>query len=253
MLKKALLLSRRFLFSPARAAKAALAPENLAPCLCIYAAGMLCESLLSALRPPRFLDQAGAILPQSQTWFSALQVLLWQIPLEAALVAFVVGFLAWYKAGRNPWRLFASMAWALGPALLFVLYKTGVGTKAVLGLGSLAALGLFLPLWRRCERHDIMPQVNLMLGINAVYLVILVPMALAVFFRAPDFYIYVAAAGGLWMAALAALALRPLTGLSLPYTFMAILLANLLQTSIIFALHALGLLPKDILKAMLMP
>jgi len=56
----------------------------------------------------------------------------------------------------------------------------------------------------------------------------------------------------LWMLGAGTLGLRELCALRLPRAFMAMLLSLVFQISAAFTLHLLGLVPKDILKAMML-
>jgi hypothetical protein len=79
----------------------------------------------------------------------------------------------------------------------------------------------------------------------------LVPMGLAASLRSKELFMASQAAGGFWILGCATVGLRRLTGLRLPRVFMAVLLSMFFQIALAFTLHILGLVPKDILKALL--
>jgi hypothetical protein len=79
----------------------------------------------------------------------------------------------------------------------------------------------------------------------------LLPMALAVFIDADSLFKGAQIAGGLWVLLCGTLGLRALTDLRLPRCFMAVLMSMFMQIAFAFTLHMLGIVPKDILKALL--
>ena len=89
-----------------------------------------------------------------------------------------------------------------------------------------------------------------MLGLNAVGIVLLVPMTVAVFMDAPEVFTITQAIGGPWILGWGTVGLRELTGLRLPRAFMAMLFSMFLQIALAFTLHLLGIVPKEILKAL---
>jgi hypothetical protein len=77
------------------------------------------------------------------------------------------------------------------------------------------------------------------------------PMAAAVAARSPDLFMGAQVVEGLWLLGVGTLGLRALTGLRLPRAFMSMLLAMLFQVAFAFTLYMLGLVPPEILKALL--
>jgi len=252
MLSRILTLSRLFLISPSRAAAASRQEENLAPCLWIYAAGTAGTMLFFTLKPFDFPDPGAALPREPQSLVFWLKVLLWQPPLEAAWFAFLLGLVAWFRRGALPVRLLSAVAWAAAPFILMAAAGArGGAAKTTLALGALVWLGLFVPLWRRLTRAEAAPVVIFMLGVNVVGVVMLAPMILAVCLRSPGLFTAVQAAGGLWILGCGTLGLRHLTELRLPRAFMAVLFSMFFQVAVALTLHLLGLVPKDILKALL--
>ena len=285
MLDRIWTLSKSFLFSPERAAQASQDERNLAPCFWIYAAFTLGTMLFFVMKPFDFPDQNAAYPREAQNLMFWFKVMLWQPPLEAAWMAFLLGLVVWFRQGSLPVRLTSAVAWAATPFILMGVYAA-VGTDAnraivelakgaagaaraeaearvlagaravtiakwALGLGGVAWLGLFVPLWRRLTRAEVLPVVVFMLGVNAVGVVMLAPMVLATVLRSSGFFMAAQAVAGFWILGCGTLGLRKLTGLRLPRAFMAVLLSMFFQIAVAFTLHLLGLVPKDILKALL--
>jgi hypothetical protein len=112
-------------------------------------------------------------------------------------------------------------------------------------------LGLMAFGAERAPRGDWKPLAAFMLALNAVGLIMLGPMELAVFADSEQLFKFAQIAGGLWILGAGTLGLRALTGMRLPRCFMAVLLSMFMQIAFAFSLHMLGLVPKDILKALL--
>jgi hypothetical protein len=252
MLKRILSLSRSFLFSPGKAADACKKGSSLAPCMWIYLAFTAAYMLFFTLKPFDFPDRNAALPREPQTLLFWFKVMLWQPPLEAAWIAFLLGLLAWFKNGRMPLRLTGAVAWTALPYVLLGAYAAQDGiSKTILLAGFLVWLGLFIPFWRRTARSEALPVAGFMLGINVIGLAVLLPMLLATLLRSSSMFMAAQAAGGFWILGCGTLGLRRLTGLRLPRTFMAVLLSMFFQIAFAFTLHLLGLVPKDILKALL--
>jgi|GEM_PF-1626273 len=278
-------LSKMFLSSPSRAAEASQNEENLAPCFWIYVAFTLGTMLFFTMKPFDFPDQNAAYPREAQNLLFWFKVMLWQPPLEAAWMAFLLGLVVWFGQGSLPLRLTSGVAWAAAPFILMAVYsavgadanqaiaelakgaagaaradaeaRVIAGARSVtiakwaLGLGAIAWIGLFVPLWRRLTRAEVLPVVIFMLGVNVVGVVMLAPMVLATLWRSSNLFMATQVVGGFWILGWGTLGLRKLTGLRLPRAFMAVLLSMFFQIAVAFTLHLLGLVPKDILKALL--
>lgn len=243
-------LARGFLVSPVRSAAAARRPESLAPGLWIYLAFMAAYLVFFWLKPWDFPDRNAPFPRENQGLFFWFKVILWQPPLETAWIVFLMGLLVWFQTGFLALKLAAATAWAAGPFVLMAAYvqKDGI-SKSALAAGSLACAALFYPLLRRAPPWR--PLVSFMLGLNAIGLALLVPMTAAVLIDSPELFKFSQVAGGLWILGAGTLGLRELTGLRLPRAFMAVLLSMFFQIAFAFTLHLLGVVPKDILKALL--
>jgi hypothetical protein len=90
-----------------------------------------------------------------------------------------------------------------------------------------------------------------MLGVNAIGIVMLAPMSLAALLRSSSLFMATQVVGGFWILGWSTVGLRKLTGMRLPRAFMAVLLSMFFQVAAAVTLHKLGLVSKDILKALL--
>lgn len=242
----------KFLRSPAQAAEDCRRPEALGPCARIYALFVVAYALFFWLKPFDFPERNAAFPREAQTLLFWTKVMLWQPPLEAGWIAFLLGLVAWFRSGSLPLRMAGGVAWTAAPFLLMISYaQFKVFSKPGLALGSALWLGLFVPLWRKLSQSEWRPIAAFMLGLNAIGLAILAPMIGAAIADSPGAFKFVQAAGGLWILGAGTAGLRRLTGLRLPRAFMAVLFSMFFQIALAFTLHLLGIVPKDILKALL--
>lgn len=251
-MKKELSAVRRFLTSPTKAAAACRDRAELAPNARLYAAFVLGSMLLFWLKPFDFPDRNAPLPRETQDFAFWLRAMLWQPPLEAAWIAALLGLAEWMRKGALGLKLVTSVAWAAAPVFLIVAHaqRGGLG-KPAFAVGILVLFGLFVPLLRRAPREERVPVASFMLGLNAVALVMLAGMTAAVLAGSPQLFQAAQVAGGLWMIGAATLGLRELTGLRLPRAFMAVFLSLVFQIAFAVALYFLGVVPKDILKALL--
>ena len=235
--------------SPSRAADEARKPGGAVPALWVYLAFTVGYLLFFWLKPFDFPDRNAPFPSEMQGLWFWFRVMLWQPPLELAWMAFLLGLVEWFRQGKLGVRMVVGVAWTAFPFILMAAYRDA--PKAAFAAGSAVWIGLFIPLWKRAATSDWKPLVVLMLALNAIGIALLAPMALAVAIDQPGFFTFSQAVGGLWMLVAGALALRKLSGLRLPRAFMAVLFSMFLQIAFAFTLHLLGLVPKEILKALL--
>ena len=244
-------LAKLFVFSPLRAADESQKEENLLPCLWIYIAFTAAYLLFSVFKPFDFPDQNAPFPREPQPLMFWFKVMLWQPPLEAAGIAFLLGLVAWFRSGSLAVKLTCGVGWAAMPFLLMAAYAGDKISKNLLAVFSLVWLGLFAPLWKRWSRAEILPIVTFMLGVNTIGIIILAPMILSVFLGGSGLFMASQAVATFWMLGCETLGLRRLTGLRLPRAFMAVLLSMFFQIAVAFTLYLLHLVPKDVLKALL--
>ena len=251
MLRKTLALGKLYLISPTRGAQAARDEENLAPSLWLYAAFVLGYMVFFRYKPLDFPDKNAPLPAEVQDLFFWFKVTLWQPPLEAAWIVFLIGLIQWFEKGSWPVRFMTAVLWTATPFILIAAYAQKGGLpKTGLAAGFAAWLALFYPLIRKAPRKRWMPMISYMMGLNVIGIVLLLPMAIAVALDAPMLFNASQAAGGIWILIVGTLGLRELTGLRLSRAFMAVLLSMFFQIALAFNLHLLGLVPKEILKAL---
>lgn len=241
----------RCLIKPSAAAETAQQAGSLAPAIWLYVLFLLGTAVLYAWKPFDFPDRNAPFPADTQNLWFWLKVMAWQPPLEAAWVVFLLALLEWMRAGKLFWKLAGGVLATAVPFILLVYYSQHALGKPAYGLanlGWLAVIGVFA--WR-VPRDAWRPTFSLMLAINVIALVSLVPMALAVPLESENLFKAGQIGGGLWVLLCGTLALRKLTGQRLPRCFMAVLLSMFMQIAFAFSLHMIGIVPKDILKALL--
>ncbi len=251
-MRETLRLGRLFLTSPARAAGECRRAADLRPYLSLYLAMTAGYMLFYWLKPFDFPDRNAALPREIQDLGFWFKVMLWQPPLEAVWIVCLGALVVWFKDGWLPLRLCLGVAWAASPFILMVLYANNGLSKPALGAGSLVWASLFYPLARRQPLPDWRALAAFMLGVNAIGVALLLPMTAATLLGLPEVFKAAQAAGALWLLGAGTLGLRELSGLRLPRAFMAMLLSLFFQIAAAFSLHLLGVVPKDILKAMML-
>ncbi len=179
-------------------------------------------------------------------WF---KVNLWHPLLDASWIILLLGLLRWFKEGRLGARMLGAAAWAALPGLLILLYSN---MKAFpwfgLALGTAAWLYPLRPLLRGMTREEWFPMALFMVALNALGLVILLPMSVCLAGRWREAFMAAQIGGGLWMLRNGALGIRELSGLRLSRAFLAVLFSLFHLVGLSFLLHFLGA-PPAILKA----
>ena len=184
-----------------------------------------------------------------QNFFYWFKVNLWHPLLDAAWIILLLGLLRWFKEGRLGARMLGAAAWAALPGLLILLYyKLKVFPWFTLALGTAAWLYPLRPLLRGMTREEWFPMALFMVALNALGLVILLPMSVCLAGRWREAFMAAQIGGGLWMLRNGALGIRELSGLRLSRAFLAVLFSLFHLVGLSFLLHFLGA-PATVLKA----
>jgi hypothetical protein len=226
--------------------------ESFRAGLCIYFAFLAGSAVYLTFKPENFPDPNVPVLGEGAGFLFWLKVMLWQPPLELAWILFVAALSAWFREGFWPLRLSTAVLWMALPFLLILLWVQKIPIpKPVFAAGNLICWALFYPCLRKLQYGDLRLIASLLLALNVIGLVLIIGMGTCVALNYPPLFNAVQIAGGLWMLRTGTLGLRTLTGLRLPRAFMALLLSLFFQVALAFNLHLLGLVPKEMLKALL--
>ena len=249
---KILALSRDYLFSPSRGAEENRENGNIPSNLILYAFFLTASLIFYWLKPWDFPDQYAPFPREFQGFFFWFRVMLWQPPLEIAWILCLLGLVSWLEKGNLVIKLTSALAWTASPFILIILFAQKHGIpKPLFILGEIISFGLFIPLLRRLKKEDWLPVSGFMLGLNVIGFVIIIPMAASVFLNSSIIFNGSQILGGLWMLWGGMMGLRALKGMRLSRAFLAMLFSLLFQIAFAFALYFIGIVPKEILKALL--
>ncbi len=249
---KILTLGRDCLFFPSRGAEENRKDGNIPQNLAIYALFLIGSLIFYWLKPWNSPDQYAPFPRDVQNFYFWFRVMLWQPPLEIAWIACLLGLVSWLEKGNLMVRLTSALAWTAAPFILIVLYAQKQGIpKPLFTLGEIISFALFIPLLRRWKKENWIPIAGFMLGINVIGLIVLIPMAISVVLKSTRLFDASQIIGGLWMLWAGMMGLRALNGMRLSRAFLAMLFSLFFQIAFAFALHFIGIVPKEILKALL--
>ena len=250
MLSRTLELSRMYLTSPSKGARSIEADPSWEANLGLYGAFIILSLIFYWLKPWDFPAPAEAASTPHGLWFWS-KVMLWQPPLEAAWIFFLLGLAAFFKEGSFPKRLLAALVWSGGLFAVMVTYvQSAAFSRAVFAAVELLLFLPFAALWGRRDGRW-RAVCAFMVGANVIGAVLILPMALTVWARSQTAFEMVQALGGLWMMTASALGLRQLTQLRLSRAFLAVVISLVFQIFVAFILFLSGAVSKEILKALL--
>lgn len=237
--------------SPSAGAEKARPREAFAPAVKVYAAFVLLYALFFWLKPFDFPDPNVGVPRETQGLLFWLKAMAFQPLLEVAWVVFLYGMARWFSAGGLTMRMAVAVFAAAAPFILIVLYYQNEIPKAAFAAGAAAWIGFSLWYARGESWEPLRELLAFMLALNAIGIALLVPMVLFTAARSQQLFMLTQGLGGFWLLGAGALGLRQLTGLRMSRAFMAMLLSMFLQIAFAFTLHLLGVVPKEILKAIL--
>ncbi|MBI5243821.1 MAG: hypothetical protein HY922_09110 [Elusimicrobia bacterium] len=262
-------LARDILFKPSRGAERLREKDAFYASLRIYAVSVAAMVLFNWLKPePYPLVSAmaqGIIEPGRGLVFWVKVHAFWGTVLSAVLTVFLGWFSSRFSSSklRMAWLVPFSMGLALMPLLPILLYKMDVIGKGSFALWWLLLLAAMAPGVRRRPADSWRSIAAFVLSLNAIYIALFPFLALGAllhqrtaawgwsYIGLDPFYFIVSIAMLFWTLGLGTYMLGSLERFSKPRAFMALALSILSQELFIASLHSLGLLPKEVLKAMM--
>ena len=248
-------LGRDLLIAPSRALKRLEGDDGLQASLRLFAIALVAAVLFYTFKPTDFPPTDSLDLPlgvdaqQSLVFWAKVQA--WEPLLTAVMIVFLGWFCWFFKSGRAGPKLILGACLGLLPTIPMLFYTRNMISKPVFGLLWLAILGGMVPGLRTRAAASWKSLTSLILAINVVNLALLLPFIATVLLRAGSAYHALEIAMVFWTLGLGAYVLSSLDGLPTSRAFSAIFLAMLCQAWFIFSIYLLGLVPKDILKAMM--
>lgn len=236
--------------SPSAGAEKARPKEALPASARVYAAFLILYALFFWLKPFDFPDPNVGVPRETQGLTFWLKVMCFQPLLEAAWVVFLLGMARWFGEGRLAFRLIVGTFWTAAPFILLVLYHGSQMPKWAFAAGAALWLASYALVIKREDAGPLRELLSFMLALNAVGIALLVPMTLLTAMRSKELFMLTQGLGGIWLLGAGALGVRQLTGLRMSRAFLAMLLSMFMQIAFTFTLHMLGIVPKEILKAL---
>lgn len=255
LLSETLELGRAAVFSPRRAfdRTAADPARAVRPALGVLAAYMAVSAVFYWLKPAGFPPPPeGALVPADphSLWFW-VRVQLWTPALAAVLVATTGWFAVVLDGGKLPLRLATSVLACAVPALLLVVHSNGLIPKAAF-IAALALLpALAYPAWRRIGRERWQSVTAVLLAANAPAVALVPVFTAAVLMRSAVLYQGLEMVLLFWTLGLCSYGVGRSLKLPTARAFAAVFLGFIAQIFFVFSMHNAGLLPNDVLKALM--
>ncbi len=249
---KVIRLCRDYLFFPSRGAAQNKGSGEIPSNLAIYLLFLLLSLLFYWLKPWNFPDHYAPFPSQSPNFNFWLKVMLWQPPLEIVWILCLLGIMVWLEKGNLFFKIATGIFWTAMPFILIVFYaqKNGI-SEPLFDIGETLCFALFVFPLLKIGKSEVFPIAGFMLGLNAIGIILFLPMVLSVWLNSSSLFNGSQIVGGLWMLWAGMMGLRELRGLRLSRAFLAVLFSLLFQIAFAFALYFMGLVPKEILKALL--
>ncbi len=248
-------LAADFAANPRRAMdRIAAAPRPaLTDSLRILLAYMVASAVYYWLKPESFPPPPeGAVLPEDPRgllfW---TKVQLWTPALDGVLVATTAWFAQLLKGERLPRRLLAAVLCGAAPVLLLIVYAQSRIPGWAFAGGWLLFAGLAAPGFRRVPPETWAPLAAVLLGVNALSLFLVPLFTAAVLARWAVGYHALEMGLLFWTLGVSTYGAGRLLGLPAARAFCAVFLGLLAQIVFVFSMHTLGLLPNDVLKALM--
>jgi len=248
-------LARDFLLRPRLALDRMLAAPDalLREALWVYAAYLVTAVLFYALKPAGFPPPP----PDSPEVAVAGGLLFWaKVHAWAPLLTLIwIAMTGWFgtmlQGGRLALRLGASVLCGAIPLLLILVYTNTGMPRWAFGLAWAGLAAGMVPGFRRVSRGTWLGLASVLLAVNAASLALLPLFAAAVLSRSAVFYHSIEIVMLFWTLGLAAYGTSRVMGLQAARAFCAVFLSVACQLLFVFSMRLLGLLPKEILKALL--
>ncbi|PCI37318.1 MAG: hypothetical protein COB53_06850 [Elusimicrobia bacterium] len=218
----------------------------------VYALFLVTAALFYTLKPDGFPPIPGAELniPEHGLLFW-IKVQAWSPILLAVWIAAAGWFGRLLGSGKLAIRLPAAVAAAIIPLLLIVVYNSAQMHRAIFGLCWVGLIAVMVPGFRRVSQEDWLRLTACLAGLHAAAIVLLIPFTIAVVARSPRAYHAVEFVMLFWVLGLATFSVRRILNIATARAFSAVFLSLITQILFVFSMHLLGVLPKEVLKALM--
>ncbi|TPW19434.1 MAG: hypothetical protein FD126_2690 [Elusimicrobia bacterium] len=183
-------------------------------------------------------------------WFW-VRVQLWTPLLTAVLLATTAWFSQLLRGEHLPRRMLAAVLSGAIPVLLLVVYANHLIPSWAFGGAWLVLAALMAPGYRRMPPGRWKPLAATLMAVNALALAGTPLFTLAVLTRSETFYHGLEFGLLFWTLGVATSAVSAVLDLPAPRAFAAVFLGLLSQILFVFSMSTLGVLPNDVLKALM--
>lgn len=183
-------------------------------------------------------------------WFW-VRVQLWTPLLTAVLLATTAWFSQLLRGEHLPRRMLAAVLSGAIPVLLLVVYANHLIPGWAFGGAWLGLAALMAPGYRRLTPGRWAPLASVMMAVNGLALAATPLFVVAVLAGAETFYHVLEFGLLFWTLGVATVAVGEVLDLPAARAFAAVFLGLLAQILFVFSMSTLGLLPNDVLKALM--
>lgn len=183
-------------------------------------------------------------------WFWT-RVQLWTPLLTAVLLATTAWFSQLLRGEHLPRRMLAAVLSGAIPILLLVVYANHRIGPWVFGGAWLGLAALMVPGYRRLPEGRWLPLASVLMAVNALALVTTPLFTATVLMRSENLYHALEFGLLFWTLGVATVAVSKVLDLPAARAFAAVFLGLLSQILFVFSMSTLGLLPNDVLKALM--
>lgn len=183
-------------------------------------------------------------------WFW-VRVQLWTPLLTAVLLATTAWFSQLLRGDKLPRRMLAAVLSGAIPVLLLVVYANHLIPSWAFGGAWLGLAALMAPGYRRIPRERWLPLAAVLMAVNALALAATPFFTAAVLLRSETLYHVLEFGLLFWTLGVATTTVGAVLDLPAARAFAAVFLGLLSQILFVFSMSTLGLLPNDVLKALM--
>lgn len=242
-------------FSPRRAVDAILKDRNakLAQAAGVLLLYMAVSAVFYRLKPEGFPTPPEGWTPPDVPrglWFW-VRVQLWTPMLTAVLLATTAWFSQLLRGEHLPRRMLGAVLSGAIPVLLLVVYANNRIPAWAFGGAWLGLIALMVPGYRRLPAGRWLPLAAVIMSVNALAVAMTPFFTLSVFMRSEMLYHILEFALLFWTLGVATVAVGKVLDLPAARAFAAVFLGLLSQILFVFSMRTLGLLPNDVLKALM--
>ncbi len=218
----------------------------------VYGLYLASAVLFYTLKPDNFPPITGvepALTEHGLLFWVKVQA--WSPVLLAVWIIAAAWFGKLLGAGKLAIRLPAALAAAVIPLLLITIYNNSQLSAGMFGVCWIGLVAVMIPGFRRVTRDEWLRLSASLAGLHIAAIALLIPFTIAVMAQSPRAYHAVEFAMLFWILGLATYSVRRVLGVPTARAFCAVFLSLIAQILFVFSMHLIGVLPKEVLKALM--